>query len=584
MTPEGTWETWADRETERIRGAGQWRAPRDLDAAGPEGKLAPDGRAVIAFASNDYLGLTQHPAVIAAAHAALDRWGAGSGAARLIVGSRPVHSELESELAAWKRSESAVLFPTGFAANLGVLTCFAGPNTLICSDELNHASIIDGARLAHGPVEVFPHRDLDALARLLGERDSGQRALVVTDTVFSMDGDLADLEPLIELCRLHDALLVIDEAHAVLGPDPDLDGIAALRVGTLSKTLGSLGGFVAGPARLTDLLVNRARSYIFTTASTPADAAAALAAVQVVRVARGRRAARASAGEHRGAPARSSVADRADRVRLRDAGARSGGRAPDAWHPRPRDPAAHSRARDEPAARRALGRPHDRTGPPAARRARAPAPRVIFVTGTGTEVGKTWFATRTIEELRRTGVSVAARKPAQSFAPDELGHTDAELLGAASGEPAETVCPRHRWYPVPMAPPMAAAVLGLPPFGIADLATEIAPAPSGALVIVEGAGGPRSPIAADGDGVDLARALAVETVVLVADAGLGTINAVRLCADALRGFQLVVTLNRFDPADDLHARNHAWLLDAGFELVTDPATLAARLQPSAGAR
>ena len=280
---DNTWETWADRQTERIRGAGQWRAPRDLDAAGPEGKLAPDGRAVTAFASNDYLGLTQHPAVIAAAHAALDRWGAGSGAARLIVGSRPIHSELEAELAAWKRSESAVLFPTGFAANLGVLTCFAGPDTLICSDELNHASIIDGARLASGAVEVFPHRDLDALARILGTRAAGQRALVVTDTVFSMDGDVADLDPLIDLCAREGALLVIDEAHAVLGPDPDLEGVAALRVGTLSKTLGSLGGFVAGRARLTDLLVNRARSYIFTTASTPADAAAALAAVQIVR-------------------------------------------------------------------------------------------------------------------------------------------------------------------------------------------------------------------------------------------------------------------------------------------------------------
>lgn len=278
----GAWESWADRETQRIHDAGQWRAPRDLDGAGPEGKLAPDGRAVIAFASNDYLGLTQHPDVIAAAHAALDRWGAGAGAARLIVGSRPVHSELEAQLAAWKHSESAVLFPTGFAANLGVLTSFAGPDALICSDELNHASIIDGARLARGPVSVFPHRDLDALAGLLRDRGAGRRALVVTDSVFSMDGDVADVDALVDLCASEDALLVIDEAHAVLGPDPDLDGVAALRVGTLSKTLGSLGGFVAGPVRLTDLLVNRARSYIFTTASTPADAAAATVAVRIV--------------------------------------------------------------------------------------------------------------------------------------------------------------------------------------------------------------------------------------------------------------------------------------------------------------
>ena len=209
---------------------------------------------------------------------------------------------------------------------------------------------------------------------------------------------------------------------------------------------------------------------------------------------------------------------------------------------------------------------------------------MIFVTGTGTEVGKTWFAARTLEVLRRADVPVAARKPAQSFAPNELGRTDAEILGAARGAPAATVGPRHRWYPVPMAPPMAAEVLSSPAFSIADLAAEIAPAADGALMIVEGAGGPRSPFASDGDGVDLARALAVETIVLVADAGLGTINAVRLCADALRGFQLVVALNRFDPADDLHARNRSWLAGAGFELLTDPQSLAARLHPSAGSR
>lgn len=275
------WADWAARETDRIRSAGRWRAPVDLDAAGPEGKLAPDGRAVVAFASNDYLGLTQHPDVVAAAHAALDRWGAGSGAARLIVGSRPVHRELEEALADWKGTEAAVLFPTGFAANLGVLGALAGPGTLVCSDELNHASIIDGTRLARADVEVYPHRDLDVLDRLLRERGD-RRALVVTDTAFSMDGDTVDASALVETCADHGALLVVDEAHAVLGPDlpaqPDI-----VRVGTLSKTLGSLGGFVAASRPLADLVVNRARSYIFTTASTPADSAAALAALGVLR-------------------------------------------------------------------------------------------------------------------------------------------------------------------------------------------------------------------------------------------------------------------------------------------------------------
>ncbi len=281
-----TWRDWAAGEADRIRAAGRWREPRDFDAAGPEGKLAPDGRPVVSYASNDYLGLTQHPAVIAAAHAALDRWGSGSGSARLIVGSRPLHSELETSLAAWKRAERAVLFPTGFAANLGVLTTFGGPGVLVCSDELNHASIIDGCRLSRAHVEVYRHRDLDHLDALLAGRDEA-RAVVVTDTVFSMDGDLADVDALAELCARRGALLVIDEAHAVLGPDPELDGVDAVRVGTLSKTLAALGGFVAGPARFTELVVNRARAYVFTTASTPADSAAALAAVGILRSAEG---------------------------------------------------------------------------------------------------------------------------------------------------------------------------------------------------------------------------------------------------------------------------------------------------------
>jgi 8-amino-7-oxononanoate synthase len=286
-----TWKSWADDAARQIRDAGQWRAPRDLDAAGPEGKLAPGGRPVVSFASNDYLGLTQHPAVVAAAHQAIDRWGTGSGAARLIVGSRPVHSELEHELATWRGTEDAVLFTTGFAANLGVLTTLTGPDVLVCSDELNHASLIDGRRLANAPLAVYRHCDADHVDAVLAASDAPRR-LVVTESVFSMDGDVAPLADLVEICARRHALLVVDEAHAVLGPDIDLaaaaaQGVDVLRVGTLSKTLAALGGFVAGPRRYTDLLVNRARSYIFTTASSPADAAAALAAVKVVRSAEG---------------------------------------------------------------------------------------------------------------------------------------------------------------------------------------------------------------------------------------------------------------------------------------------------------
>ena len=277
------WAAWAAEQLDAIRAAGQWRSPRDLDAAGPVGSI--DGREVISFASNDYLGLSQHPAVRAAAHAAIDRWGTGAGAARLIVGSRPCHSALERELAAWKHTDAAVLFPTGFAANLGVLSTFSGPGTLVLSDELNHASIIDGCRLARAEVHVYRHADAASVHEKLASH--GGPAVVVTDVVFSMDGDVAPVRELAEVCADRGALLVLDEAHTVLDPELDLADAEVLRVGTLSKTLGALGGFAAGAQDLVDLLVNRARSYIFTTASTPADVAAASAALAIVRSAEG---------------------------------------------------------------------------------------------------------------------------------------------------------------------------------------------------------------------------------------------------------------------------------------------------------
>jgi 8-amino-7-oxononanoate synthase len=263
------WTDWVDAECLAVEAAGRWRRVVDLD----EG--------LVNFASNDYLGLSRHPSVLAAAREALDRWGAGAGAARLVAGSRPVHGDLEAALAAWKREPAALLFPTGYAANLGVLATFGGPGVRVVSDERNHASIVDGCRLARAEVCVYRHLDADQVGDLL--RSAPGRAVVVTDTVFSMDGDVAPVAELAERCAAHGALLVLDEAHAVLGPDPDLDGVDHLRVGTLSKYLGALGGFVAGPRRFVDLLVNRARTFIFTTASSPADAAAGLAAVGVLR-------------------------------------------------------------------------------------------------------------------------------------------------------------------------------------------------------------------------------------------------------------------------------------------------------------
>ena len=286
------WTAWVDGSCRKVEAAGQWRRPRSFDAKGPAGLLEEDGaptRPVVSFASNDYLGLTADPEVVAAAHRALDRWGAGSGASRLVTGSRPVHAELEAALASWKECDRALVLPTGFAANLSVLSVFGGVGAHVFSDELNHASIIDGCRLGRAGVTVYPHLDLDRLDALVG-RTPGRR-IIVTDTVFSMDGDEADLAGLVSLAHRHGALLVLDEAHAVLGPELPGGGAPGggeiLRMGTLSKTLSSLGGFVAGPKRFVELLENRARPYIFTTAPTPGDAAAALAALGIVRSPRG---------------------------------------------------------------------------------------------------------------------------------------------------------------------------------------------------------------------------------------------------------------------------------------------------------
>lgn len=262
------WADWVDGQCRAVAGAGRWR------------HIAERDEGLVSFASNDYLGLSQHPAVVAGARAALDRWGAGAGAARLVAGALPVHAELEAALAGWKREPAALLFPTGFAANLGVLGTFAGAGVRVLSDERNHASIVDGCRLSRAEICVYRHGDVDHVEELL--RSAPGRAVVVTDTVFSMDGDVAPVDALAERCRAHGALLVLDEAHAVLGPDPELAGVDHLRVGTLSKYLGSLGGFVAGPRPFVELLVNRARTFIFTTAPSPADAGAALAAVGVL--------------------------------------------------------------------------------------------------------------------------------------------------------------------------------------------------------------------------------------------------------------------------------------------------------------
>lgn len=286
------WRDWAATQTRRVHDAGRWRAPRDLDAAGPTGTLAPDGTPVVSFASNDYLGLTRHPAVIAAAHAALDRWGSGAGSARLIVGSRPVHSELERALADWRRTEAAVLFPTGFAANLGVLTTFGGPDVLVCSDALNHASIIDGIRLCKAERHRYPNGDLEALEKALQATQNKRLRLVATDGVFSMDGYLAKLDKVCDLAEKYDAMVMVDDSHATGFVGATGRGTAEhcgvmdrvdIVTGTFGKALGGAsGGFTASRREVVSLLRQRSRPYLFSNTVAPSIVGAAIAALDLL--------------------------------------------------------------------------------------------------------------------------------------------------------------------------------------------------------------------------------------------------------------------------------------------------------------
>ncbi|HEX2495018.1 MAG TPA: 8-amino-7-oxononanoate synthase [Steroidobacter sp.] len=272
-----SWISWAAQELRALEAIARLRRMTAFEGDGPEG--AVEGRSVVSFASNDYLGLASHPSVRAAAHAAIDRYGAGAMASRLVVGTRRLHLELEAALARWKASEAALVFSSGFAANVGVLSALGGADVTVFSDALNHASIIDGCRMSKARIQIYRHNDTEQLESLL--RQTAGRKIVATESVFSMDGDRAPLDGLVQLCRRYQTLLVIDEAHDALGEKLNAEDAEILRVGTLSKTLGALGGFVAGPKALIDLLVNRARTFIFTTGLSPADAAAALCALEI---------------------------------------------------------------------------------------------------------------------------------------------------------------------------------------------------------------------------------------------------------------------------------------------------------------
>ncbi|MEZ5940037.1 MAG: 8-amino-7-oxononanoate synthase [Planctomycetaceae bacterium] len=242
------------------------------------------------FATNDYLGLAGHPRVIAAAEAATRKYGAGARSSPLVTGRTPLYAQLEQQLAEFKQTEAALLFPTGFAANVGTIASLVGTGDVVLCDRLNHASLIDGCRLSKAVLRVYPHGDVDVVRRELAKVPEGRRKLIVTDSLFSMDGDAAPLSDLISAAEEFGAMLLVDEAHAtgvfgkrgtgLLEDCPHSEHVIA--VGTLSKALGAQGGFVAGSRKVVDWVFNNARPQIFSTALTPAACAAASAAIQYV--------------------------------------------------------------------------------------------------------------------------------------------------------------------------------------------------------------------------------------------------------------------------------------------------------------
>lgn len=257
---------------------------------GPVVRMA--GQKVLLFASNDYLGLARHPDVVRAAVHATETYGAGSGAARLISGSLPPHMELEEVLAQFKNTESALTFGSGYLANIGAIPALIGRGGLILADRLCHASLIDGCRLSGADFRIYRHNDMDHLRSLLAKRRKARRTLIVTDGVFSMDGDLAPLPELAALAKSYEAELYVDDAHGtgVMGPQGrgtiehfGLETTIPLQMGTLGKALGSSGAYIAGPSQAIQYLLHMSRSFLFATAPPPASAAAVVAALDVLR-------------------------------------------------------------------------------------------------------------------------------------------------------------------------------------------------------------------------------------------------------------------------------------------------------------
>ena len=283
---------WIEQSLATIHKADWYRSVKTIQGS-PGAIIQMEGRSLINFASNDYLGLAGDERLIQAAVAACQKFGTGSTGSRLLSGHRELHRELEVAIAALKQTEDAIVFSSGYLANMGAIAALVGKRDLILSDLYNHSSLKNGAILSGATIVEYPHCDVEALKnQLIQQRDRYRRCLIITDSVFSMDGDLCPLPDLLQLATQFNCMLLIDEAHAtgVFGTTGagcvehfSCTGSKIVQVGTLSKALGSLGGYVAGAAGLIDFLRNRAASWIYTTALSPADSAAALAAVNIVQ-------------------------------------------------------------------------------------------------------------------------------------------------------------------------------------------------------------------------------------------------------------------------------------------------------------
>ncbi len=278
---------WISRELAEIKDKGLYRRLCTIQSAQTP-RIMKDGRELILLCSNNYLGLTNHPAVKKAAVDAIAQYGTGSGGSRLTNGNTDLYDSLEEKIADFKGTEAAIVFGTGYMANIGTITAIMGKGDLILSDELNHASIIDGCRLSRAEVKIYPHRDVSGIEKALSN-SKHRRRLIVTDGIFSMDGDIAPLPEIVEIAEKHDAMVMVDDAHAtgVLGKhcrgtadhfNVDVD----INMGTLSKALASAGGYVAGTNELVEYLRNMARSFIYSTALPPPAVAAAKTAIDII--------------------------------------------------------------------------------------------------------------------------------------------------------------------------------------------------------------------------------------------------------------------------------------------------------------